>query len=621
MNSFKISALAAIVAASVFQIKAETGNFTYATDGALVSAIGTNKAETYNVAIRLDDPSFVGAKITKASVMVPNGVVDPKFFITTTLSQETVSGKRQNVADVCTVDAVYTPGEGEWGEISVEFADSYTITTPEVYVGYTFTVADAGSDTMKRPVTGTAGSDEDGLYMMSSRTYMKWKSYAAQTNLVSGLQVSLEGNFKAACMAISVPQSIDIMVNDNPMTVAATITNHGATAIRNIDYVLKVGDKEYAGVKEFRIARNIQFGRSMDVSLSIDHDLAKGEYPAQFTITKVNGEDNVDICSSDSTMLFVLEKLPVNRPLLEEYSGLWCGWCPRGYVAMETLAEEFKGLFVGVCYHSGDDMQISGEFPSNTDVGFPLAYLNRTLMMDPFYGLASSGFGARTEWMVAQSQFTPWDIEVSASWNDDLTEISVKSSVSVVKSVKGDYKVAYMLLADSLTSASWRQNNNYSSDRDTFWDNYPVMQLFIKGGSRVSGLLFNDVIVGRSATHGEAGSLPETMTANNVVEGSYTFKAEEIVNYRDKPLIQDPSKLKVVAVVIDGATGGAMNSNVAQVAMPESGVTDVVADAQPVTSVYYDLSGRKVNAVTTGIYIRQDLYADGLTKSQRVFVR
>ena len=63
-----------------------------------------------------------------------------------------------------------------------------------------------------------------------------------------------------------------------------------------------------------------------------------------------------------------------HRPLIEEYTGTWCGWCPRGFTGMEMLRETFGEDFIGVAIHNQDPMAVltTSQYPSNIQ-GFPSA--------------------------------------------------------------------------------------------------------------------------------------------------------------------------------------------------------------------------------------------------------
>ena len=73
---------------------------------------------------------------------------------------------------------------------------------------------------------------------------------------------------------------------------------------------------------------------------------------------------------------------------MEEYTGTWCGWCPRGAVGMAKMQEKYGEKFVGMVYHtdaSKDPMVTTT--PATEYAGAPWGVLDRTLDADPFYGL------------------------------------------------------------------------------------------------------------------------------------------------------------------------------------------------------------------------------------------
>ena len=88
-----------------------------------------------------------------------------------------------------------------------------------------------------------------------------------------------------------------------------------------------------------------------------------------------------------------VDRVPVHRPLIEEYTGTWCGWCVRGLVGMELLRQRFGDEFIGVAYHNDDPMEImyTNDFPSSF-WGYPTAFIERSREVDPFYGF--SGYSA-----------------------------------------------------------------------------------------------------------------------------------------------------------------------------------------------------------------------------------
>lgn len=70
--------------------------------------------------------------------------------------------------------------------------------------------------------------------------------------------------------------------------------------------------------------------------------------------------------------------LPTKRIVVEEATGMWCGYCPEGIVAMETLQERHPDNFIGVAVHVNDILSVPGygdtmSFPA----GAPTAWIDR----------------------------------------------------------------------------------------------------------------------------------------------------------------------------------------------------------------------------------------------------
>ena len=67
------------------------------------------------------------------------------------------------------------------------------------------------------------------------------------------------------------------------------------------------------------------------------------------------------------------------RVLVEDYTGTWCGWCPRISYAIEKLEEQTDDAVI-VAAHQGDPMQfslINNLLNAFNITGFPTAIINR----------------------------------------------------------------------------------------------------------------------------------------------------------------------------------------------------------------------------------------------------
>ena len=250
---------------------------------------------------------------------------------------------------------------------------------------------------------------------------------------------------------------------------------------------------------------------------------------------------------------------PVHRPLVEEYTGCWCGYCVRGLAGMELLRKKFGDNYVGVAYHNGDAMAVipSNKYPNRIS-GFPSEFIDRSYSVDPLYGFGSTSGGILDAVRQVAATATIADVEVTAQWsNEDRTDIAVNVSSYFTEDVtNGNYVIEVMLIADDLygSGSAWNQANNYSGVSSLAMD--PYMGVFVNSPSVITGYHFNDVILGTSGNI--SGSLPKDMVAYELYNYDYTITLSDLTNPN---LVQNKDKLRVVAIIYNTKTKKAINAN------------------------------------------------------------
>ena len=328
-----------------------------------------------------------------------------------------------------------------------------------------------------------------------------------------------------------------------------------------------------------------------------------------------------EIYAEANIPIVVLNSVPKHRALLEEYTGTWCGWCPRGYVGLEKLAELYPDEYVLVSYHNGDDMEImdSYSFPSSMG-GFPDAWIDRIAETDAYYGqdYGAKDLGIADDLAERSKVFGQADVAITANLSEDGKSVNATASVKFPYDVTdGTFALEYILTADGLSNENWGQSNYYSDG----YAGYPeYMDAFTKtSDGTIYGLVYNDVAVLMSQIGGIEGSIPASVTAEQAVKHSYTFQLADAVNTAGASVIQDDTKLKVVALLINTTTGEVVNANKVKV----NGSTGIstLKDAETVNVVYYDLTGRRVQAPSNGIYIKSQQTRDGKVRTQKVLAK
>lgn len=623
-------ALTCLSLASLATAIAGEVTFSYSNPNSRPYVWGTGKAETYDVAILLPEGVLAGSKVSSLTLPLSGEleIADASGWLSSGLL---LSGSK-NAPDIAQVEAT-----ADGPVLRATFAEPLEVASGTAYAGFSFTITAASDDWNKNPLTVTEAIDPDGFWIHSSKTYRKWAEKSTTLGVVLALSVELEGDFHDTAAAPECPA-----VNSEPgkaFELPVTVVNHGKT---EISYVELAVDIPGSGTQTFEVPFfppiSSVYGSKGFNRLMLDAPQGSGTLDMTVTITKVNGEENPDGAKCQTVPLTLFSFLPVMRPLMEEYTGLWCGYCPRGFVALETMKDRYPDRFVGVSYHAKGDkpevMQVLQRFPNSVG-GFPGAVMNRSLDCDPYFGNSNSGFGIEPLWQELADSFAPADLGVELEWADD--SHSWLKATSTVRYVSLDAskncQVSYMLVADNLHGPvmqepvvsddpteeekaamkawnTWLQSNYYSGEAIPEGNGW---EQFCYGGSKVGGLVFNDVVVlypSEQMMRGVEGSAdnpdPTTLTRSN----EYLFDASRIVNIDGEEFVNPDARLRCVAVLLDGATGAFVNCNTSQ-PVSLSGVGKVPAADAPATEAYYDLAGRATHSTAKGFSIKVETDAQG----------
>jgi hypothetical protein len=580
----------------------------------------SNADITYDVAFRMVDPMLVGKQVSAINVpfLDVTGVSGVKVW----LSEKLNLADGQFVADIVTKDA----NVEDAGFTTVVLDEPYIITDEGVYIGYSFTQAyteplldEYGyylDDYTGIVVTGS--STPGGFLLHNDHAYRDcWASMKEATGDLA-LEAIITGADANAAMVENLEEQC-VQVGE-PSSLSFDLTNYGWQGVESADYSVSVAGKTVTGSISTFVDR-VQ-GGYVTVSVDLPAINDKGSYAVTVTITKVNGEANAIVNALATTTVFVMNSLPKKRPLMEEYTGTWCGYCPRGFVGLEKMNALYPDDFVALSYHNNDPMEVTTSFPSDVQ-GFPDAWLDRALPTDAYCGNgAYYKWGFETTWLNRCQLAAPADIDVEASWAEDENAINVTSTTTFSKDDdKSPYIVGYALVADGLTGtgSGWSQANYYSGQ--TQWPS--DMNQFTKGGSKISGLVFNDVVADASVVKGVAGSLPENILKGHPVTHEYNgFSYSKAVNTSNKKVIQDKDKVRVVAMVIDSTTGVVVNANKCKVEKATTtAVRDLESGAVAGSTTYYDLSGRKVLLPSNGVYVQSVKMKNGQTVNRKVVLK
>ena len=403
------------------------------------------------------------------------------------------------------------------------------------------------------------------------------------------------------------------------VTFPVTLTNSGKNGIQDFTYEVAINGTKVSEktVKLDTPIENILGKTTIDLTFPTGDK--SGTQDILLTITKVNGEAN-ELKASAKGSIFVLAESAKMKPLVEEYTGTWCGWCTRGWVALDLLTKDFKDEAVIYAVHNGDPMEIDAFVPvvKAQATGFPSLSINRTRTIDPYYGsdeITYKDYAVKDDVEAAKADLAPASVTVKAAWADDAkTKINIETETKIMyDEAEPSMAIGYVLVADGLkgTGRDWAQANYYSGDATATGDLEKLAQM----DEYIIGMEFNHVAVAAwGAVNGVEGSIKGAVKAGEPIAGQFVADLDGLLIGTDRTssdpddhvtvldLIKD-KKLHVVAFLVNKQTGEVLNANeVALSDKAETGIKSLNEKASTI-SERYNVSGQRIAAPQKGLNI------------------
>lgn len=298
---------------------------------------------------------------------------------------------------------------------------------------------------------------------------------------------------------------------------------------------------------------------------------------------------------------------PTRRTVVEEGTGMWCGYCTLGIVGMERMKEKYPDTFIGIASHYEDILEVEGYARTIHFTEFPMCLLNRKYEALPMVKVEKDGKeqyttlegGVETALLREQAEVTIADVSLTAEESNK--RISVKAEARfAVNSVAANYRWAFVVVEDKLEGAGFYQTNYMSGQTQYDLDGYENMP------DRIVPFTFNDVALSiADHLYGFEGSVPSSVKAGE----TYSFDHSFTVNN-----MQQPANVRVVAMLLDANTGYVVNAN--QVALYPTGIDQApTTESSAAIEGYYGIDGRRLDAPQRGVSIVR--YTNGNT--QKIF--
>ncbi len=281
-------------------------------------------------------------------------------------------------------------------------------------------------------------------------------------------------------------------LNGEERNFGCRVTNMGEKKIKNFELTLQTATETSS--QKF----NIDLSIGADTMVVLEKGLVlDGEQSATISITKINGKEDENTCNNSFPIqLKGYDLHPDKKVWVEEATGTWCGWCPRGDVYMNYLSEKYPDHFVGIAVHQNDPMElptwmgtVGGRGRSkkpqpssglgNYIQGFPSAVIERTETMDPLE--------LELAFLEHVSQAPQATISHSARWDEKSRELELTITTKSLSSISDEVKLIVGLTEDKVHGEgnTWAQSNYYSGGARGQMSGYELKPSKIPGDEMV----------------------------------------------------------------------------------------------------------------------------------------
>lgn len=589
-------------------------NFGYAE--AVSSAYSLNNVSTGNViylAFEIpvaDQAELIGAKITGINITTgssdagTNKITTVNAFVTDDISSRIPTSKLTKG----------TLSSTAYGENYVALNNPVEITGEKpLYVGYNFSYKKCYYIPVDEvPLSQSNKTCLIGVASSVSAT-PEFANYVDQIGSVC-ISARVEGdNLPKDKMTIKAVYAPDYQpFSNNSCFYYAKLKNEGSNAIRELVVNTSISNGS-TSEKSITLDNPVYPGQTANVELKDITNNAEGVYTLTSKVVSANGVAIENPVEFETCLTSYNEGAAPRVPVIEEATGNWCGYCPRGIVMMETLAEHFPDWVRIAVHSSNNDPMIASTYQAfiNTYIsGFPSALINRAMFVEDMSDNVSY-------YQEIDDYFASFDSYCDINFTDN-TVAEDNKSVHVATTTKFScdsditHMLSFALVEDNV--GPYYQTNYYAGG--SFgpcggWENE---------GQSVS-TIYNDVARYLKSFPGIKNSIAE-VKKNNEEEYELNLPINTIKG----------DNFRLVAMVTNAYTGEIINAKQIELSKNGAGVNDIMQDAKNVTIsvvngaivvngaanvAVYTLDGRRVNAndLNRGVYV---VKADGIAKKVMV---
>ena len=380
-------------------------------------------------------------------------------------------------------------------------------------------------------------------------------------------------------------------------TISFKVRNRSMRTVRQITL-----DPYVDGVQQKPITIDTYLPTNWEDNVTIDlPELAGRNHNMTFNVTDIDGKPDAVPFNSWGEVNYSLNPATYfpRKIVMEEATGTWCGWCPRGMATIEQMSKKYPDNFIAIAIHKDTEMQVDKSYKPFLDMvpEYPSARINRKDWRSPW------PFDLEDIMDKGEAKVTTQARCLSAK------EVEVESETVFGFSDNGttEYRLAYVVTEDNV--GPYMQANVYSDP--TAVDNPDDLMNWWRHQSSPVEVMFNEVARAIYSYDGVEGLLPKAVTEGETYKTKYTLTMPDNVSNMDN--------VKIVTLLLDTRTGEILNADRCQLTdIPDTGISNITADNVKRHDIYNSLGMKVGTNASSAKGLRKGLY---IINGRKVIIR
>ena len=415
---------------------------------------------------------------------------------------------------------VLTPSFDGWAKVMLE--EPYTITGDEdIFIGFGHSTS-AG-------ISYSIGDPKGRLWFNWSADGNNWQPWS-EGNLALGF--TIEGGHIPANLRFNSAELLN--VGNNKYNIKGQVESIlvGIANGYDLAYTIDGGEKRVWHSDEALLAK-----QPYDFSIELPN-LSSGLHTVEIWADLVNNiKDGLDADSHETFTVDVSGESYTRRVVVEEGTGTWCGFCPRGIVGIRTMIQNHPDNFIAIAIHDEEMAAPSYVEFCNRFGGFPACTVDRKFYIDPNADELENCY--QKEFLSAIANVTINRARFSPSKNS----VSISTTSRFGYDMTDDFRIAYVVTEDKV--GPYNQRNLYA------------------GGSKMGGfenmsdpalILHDHVARSISDINGTEGTVP--LKPKGMTDYHYTYNLTLPDN------IQTLENISIICLLINQQTGEVANADI-----------------------------------------------------------